>query len=99
MSPLDRDVLAERTMAVERHLRRVADRLPPSSVDLQPATDASDVYARIDAVAADELDNRSHEPPAFRASTSSDVVVPFRPGTPRMCVNPSDAPRMLGVSP
>lgn len=42
MSPLDRDVLAERTMAVERHLRRVADRLPPSSVDLQPATDVSD---------------------------------------------------------
>jgi uncharacterized protein YutE (UPF0331/DUF86 family) len=42
VSPLDRDVLAERTMAVERHLRRVADRLPPSSVDLQPATDVSD---------------------------------------------------------
>lgn len=42
MSPLDRDVLAERTMAVERHLRRVADRLPRSAADLQPATDASD---------------------------------------------------------
>jgi len=42
VSPLDRDVLAERTMAVERHLRRVADRLPPSPVDLQPATDVSD---------------------------------------------------------
>jgi uncharacterized protein YutE (UPF0331/DUF86 family) len=42
VSPLDRDVLAERTMAVERHLRRVADRLPRSAADLQPATDASD---------------------------------------------------------
>jgi uncharacterized protein YutE (UPF0331/DUF86 family) len=42
VSPLDRDVLAERTMAVERHLRRVADRLPPSPADLQPATDVAD---------------------------------------------------------
>ena len=42
MSTLDRELLAERTMAVERHLRRVADRLPASAVDLQPATDASD---------------------------------------------------------
>ena len=29
-------------MAVERHLRRVADRLPQASVEMQPATDASD---------------------------------------------------------
>ena len=29
-------------MAVERHLRRVAERLPPQSEDLQPGTDASD---------------------------------------------------------
>lgn len=42
MSPFDRDVLAERTMAVERHLRRVADRLPASPDDLRPSTDASD---------------------------------------------------------
>jgi uncharacterized protein YutE (UPF0331/DUF86 family) len=42
LSPLDRDVLAERTMAVERHLRRVADRLPSSAADLQPSTDVSD---------------------------------------------------------
>ena len=42
MSPLDRELLAERTMAVERHLRRVADRLPSSPLDLQPATDVSD---------------------------------------------------------
>lgn len=42
MSPLDREVLAERAMAVERHLRRVAERLPPSADELQPATDASD---------------------------------------------------------
>ena len=42
MSVLDRALLAERTMAVERHLARVAERLPPSPADLQPATDASD---------------------------------------------------------
>ena len=42
MSVFDRAVLAERTMAVERHLARVADRLPSSAADLQPATDASD---------------------------------------------------------
>lgn len=42
MSVLDRQVLAERTMAVERHLRRVAERLPASASDLRPSTDASD---------------------------------------------------------
>jgi uncharacterized protein YutE (UPF0331/DUF86 family) len=42
VSPFDRAVLAERTMAVERHLRRVAERLPTSAADLQPATDMSD---------------------------------------------------------
>ena len=42
MSTLDRVVLAERTMAVERHLRRVAERLPAAPADLQPSTDASD---------------------------------------------------------
>ena len=42
MSVLDRAVLAERTMTVQRHLARVADRLPASSSDLEPSTDASD---------------------------------------------------------
>ena len=42
MSPFDRDVLAERAMAVQRHLRRVADRLPTTADELRPATDASD---------------------------------------------------------
>lgn len=42
MSALDRDVLAERVMAVERHLRRVAERLPPSADELRPASDSSD---------------------------------------------------------
>ena len=42
MSVLDHAVLAERTMAVERHLRRVAERLPPAAADMQPATDVSD---------------------------------------------------------
>ena len=42
MSPLDRDILAERAMAVERHLARVAERLPPTAEALRPATDPSD---------------------------------------------------------
>lgn len=42
MTAMDRAVLAERTMAVQRHLQRVARRLPPAAADLQPATDASD---------------------------------------------------------
>lgn len=42
MSVLDPAVLAERVMTVERHLARVASRLPPSPDDLQPASDASD---------------------------------------------------------
>lgn len=42
MSPLDRDVLAERAMTMERHLTRVADRLPDLPADLKPSTDASD---------------------------------------------------------
>lgn len=42
MSVFDRAVLAERVMAVERHLKRVAERLPEAASDLQPATDASD---------------------------------------------------------
>ena len=42
MSPFDRDVLAERTMVVQRHLQRVAERLPPSAADFRSATDASD---------------------------------------------------------
>ena len=42
MSTLDRAVLAERTMTVERHVRRVAERLPAAAADLAPSTDASD---------------------------------------------------------
>jgi len=42
VSPIDREVLAERTAAVERHLARVAARLPPDSSAFQPGTDASD---------------------------------------------------------
>jgi uncharacterized protein YutE (UPF0331/DUF86 family) len=42
VSAFDRAVLAERTMTVERHLQRVADRLPAEAADLEPATDASD---------------------------------------------------------
>jgi uncharacterized protein YutE (UPF0331/DUF86 family) len=42
MRPFDPDILAERAMAVERHLRRVAERLPASPGELAPASDASD---------------------------------------------------------
>ncbi len=42
MSPIDRAVLAERSMALERHLSRVAARLPSSPEGFEPATDASD---------------------------------------------------------
>ena len=42
VSVLDRPVLAERTMIVERHLTRVAEKLPASPVDFEPATDTSD---------------------------------------------------------
>lgn len=42
MSALDRDLLAERLLVVERHLQRVADRLPQSAADLLPSSDASD---------------------------------------------------------
>jgi uncharacterized protein YutE (UPF0331/DUF86 family) len=42
MAGLDREILAERIGTVERHLTRVAERLPPRPEDLQPATDASD---------------------------------------------------------
>ncbi|MGH9335111.1 MAG: type VII toxin-antitoxin system HepT family RNase toxin [Vicinamibacteria bacterium] len=43
MTPLDSDLLAEKTMAVERHLARVAERLPNDASELKPSTDASDV--------------------------------------------------------
>jgi len=42
MAALDRQVLAERTAAVERHLARVAARLPADPGELAAATDASD---------------------------------------------------------
>jgi uncharacterized protein YutE (UPF0331/DUF86 family)/predicted nucleotidyltransferase len=42
VTAFDASVLAEWAMAVERHLRRVADRLPGSPADFGPSTDASD---------------------------------------------------------
>jgi uncharacterized protein YutE (UPF0331/DUF86 family) len=38
----DLAVLAEKVAAVERHLRRVEERLPEQATDLRPMTDASD---------------------------------------------------------
>lgn len=42
MGTLDRPILAERAGAVERHLARVAARLPPKPADFVAASDASD---------------------------------------------------------
>lgn len=42
MSLFDEDVLAERVARLQRHLDRVAARLPPEPEALLPATDASD---------------------------------------------------------
>jgi uncharacterized protein YutE (UPF0331/DUF86 family) len=35
-------ILVEKIAAVDRHLRRVAERLPRASIDLQPMTDTAD---------------------------------------------------------
>jgi uncharacterized protein YutE (UPF0331/DUF86 family) len=43
VSPLDRAVLAERTLGLERHLARVAERLPKTADALVASPDASDV--------------------------------------------------------
>jgi len=42
VTALDRQLLAEKAAAVERHLARVAERLPPDAANLAPASDASD---------------------------------------------------------
>lgn len=42
MSALDPTILAERVAAVERHLQRVAAKLPPRPEELVAGTDASD---------------------------------------------------------
>lgn len=42
MSPLDRQLLAAKSAIVERHLARVADRLPADPAALQPSTDTTD---------------------------------------------------------
>jgi uncharacterized protein YutE (UPF0331/DUF86 family) len=42
MGEIDAATLAERTAAVDRHLRRVAERLPAESDDLRPMDDATD---------------------------------------------------------
>jgi len=43
VTPLDRAVLAEKAAAVERHLERVASKLPSDAEELRPMTDTSDV--------------------------------------------------------
>ena len=43
MSELDSQLLAERAMAVERHLGRLVERLPDNASDFRHSTDAADV--------------------------------------------------------
>lgn len=43
MGGIDREVLAERAAAVDRHLRRVTQHLPEEPASLQPDTEATDV--------------------------------------------------------
>lgn len=42
MSSFDRDLLAAKATAIERHLQRVEQRLPATADELLPSTDASD---------------------------------------------------------
>jgi uncharacterized protein YutE (UPF0331/DUF86 family) len=42
MSPIDRAVLAERALALEHHLARVAEKLPPGADGFLASSDASD---------------------------------------------------------
>jgi uncharacterized protein YutE (UPF0331/DUF86 family) len=42
MSPIDRAVLAERALSLERHLRRVAERIPSTAEEFAASPDASD---------------------------------------------------------
>ena len=42
MSALDKEILAERVSAIERHLNRVRDRLPEREGDFTPSSNASD---------------------------------------------------------
>jgi uncharacterized protein YutE (UPF0331/DUF86 family) len=42
VSPLDRAVLAERALAIQRHLSRVAEKLPASAEELVASPDATD---------------------------------------------------------
>jgi uncharacterized protein YutE (UPF0331/DUF86 family) len=43
VSALDRELLAEKAAAMERHLARVAERLPAEATDLRSGTDSGDV--------------------------------------------------------
>ena len=43
MSPLDKETLAEKAAAVERHLTRVEARLPARPIELESSTDDADI--------------------------------------------------------
>jgi uncharacterized protein YutE (UPF0331/DUF86 family)/predicted nucleotidyltransferase len=40
--PIDPDLLAEKTQAIQRHLQRVSEKLPSAAAELMPSSDAAD---------------------------------------------------------
>lgn len=84
---LDREVLAARAAEIERHLRRVAERLPSDPTQLLPTTDASDavvlhlwqavqlvIDAAVSACVALGLDSPPTYADAFRRLAGSGVL-------------------------
>jgi uncharacterized protein YutE (UPF0331/DUF86 family) len=89
MAPVDAAILAERTASVQRHLRRVAERLPAEAAGLRPATDATDavilhlwqaVQVVIDVAVSSCVTLGLGSPPtygdAFRLLAAHDVIEP-----------------------
>jgi uncharacterized protein YutE (UPF0331/DUF86 family) len=77
MGRLDRELLSEKTAAIERHLHRVAERLPADPDEFAPMTDASDavilhlwqgVQAVIDLAASACIHFRLGTPPDYGGS-------------------------------
>jgi uncharacterized protein YutE (UPF0331/DUF86 family) len=86
---IDRELLAERAAAVERHLRRVADHLPADAADLHPLSSTTDtvvlhlwqaVQVVIDMAVAGCVRLGLGSPPtyadAFRSLAEADVLSP-----------------------
>ena len=96
MSVFDRAVLAERTMAVERHLARVAERLPASADELRPATDASDaVVLHLWQATQIVIDQATSACLALRLGTPSTYADAFRKLQQAGVIEPGLADRLV----